>query len=293
MISVIIPCYNSEDYVSRAIDSVLNQTYKNYEIILVDNNSTDTTFNVLEKYKAVYPDIIKVFQENKKGAAAARNKGLYQAKGEWIQFLDSDDELLPKKLEHQISLTKGSDINLIIGSWIKYKFKNEKLTTAIINADFKNVWRGLLLSKLGNTCSNLWKKNILEEINGWDENKTSSQEYDLMFRILKKGEKFAFSSLPLTIVHIRDNSIHRSNNKERIFEIFNNHIQLRLAIKSYLKLTGKLTKELNQVADVSIYNTINKAKTSIQIDFNEFIDIPQLDLPFLFHIKNRIKRIIQ
>ena len=73
MISIIIPCYNCEKYLHRAIESVFSQTYSDYEIILVNNNSTDNTINIINEYKKKYPDIIKVLHENKVGAPAARN----------------------------------------------------------------------------------------------------------------------------------------------------------------------------------------------------------------------------
>ena len=92
MISVIIPCFNSEEYITRAIESILKQSYTNYEIILVNNNSTDNTYNILQEYAKKKAGLVNVFNEYKKGAPAARNKGLSEAKGEWIQFLDADDE---------------------------------------------------------------------------------------------------------------------------------------------------------------------------------------------------------
>src|SRR5436190_23584848 len=102
MVSVIIPCYNCEKYITRAIESVLLQTHVNYEIIVVNNNSTDNTVNILNTYVSRHPHLIRLFHEYKKGAPAARNKGLYEANGEWIQYLDADDELMPDKLERQL-----------------------------------------------------------------------------------------------------------------------------------------------------------------------------------------------
>ena len=91
MVSVVIPCYNCESFVSRAIESVLHQKYTDWELILVNNNSKDNTQKVLDDYQKKYPDKIRTFVEMKKGGGAARNKGLSEAKGEWIEFLDADD----------------------------------------------------------------------------------------------------------------------------------------------------------------------------------------------------------
>ncbi len=97
-VSVIIPTYNRAEYVTQAIDSVLAQTYTDYEIIVVDDGSTDKTREVLEPYM---DKIAYIYQENT-GVSAARNRGIKAAKGDWVAFLDSDDEWLPGKLTVQI-----------------------------------------------------------------------------------------------------------------------------------------------------------------------------------------------
>jgi glycosyltransferase involved in cell wall biosynthesis len=102
IVSVIIPTYNRADCITRAIDSVLAQKYKNYEIIVVDDGSTDDTRRVLEPYMN---RIRYIYQENA-GCAAARNTGIRASCGEWIAFLDSDDRWLPEKLEYQMAYLK-------------------------------------------------------------------------------------------------------------------------------------------------------------------------------------------
>lgn len=98
-ISVIIPTYNRAHYVSQAIDSVLAQTFTDYEILVIDDGSIDNTKEVLQSY---LDKITYIYQENK-GVSAARNTGLRLARGEWIAFLDSDDIWLPEKLEVQFN----------------------------------------------------------------------------------------------------------------------------------------------------------------------------------------------
>ena len=103
-ISVIIPTFNRLDFIKDAIDSVLSQSYVVDEIIVVDNNSTDGT-NTLIKEK--YPQI-KLIQEKKQGVSNARNTGILNAQNDWIAFLDSDDQWLPKKIELQIENIKNN-----------------------------------------------------------------------------------------------------------------------------------------------------------------------------------------
>ncbi len=290
MISIIIPCYNSEKYLARAIESVLKQTYINYEIIVVDNNSLDNTINSIHDHIKRYPNLIRILHEYKKGAPAARNKGLYEAKGDWVQFLDSDDELLPTKLEHQMAAANGSEVDVIVGNSYVYKIVKGKLEKTIRNAEANNVWKGLLTSKLGITSANLWSRKALLAVEGWDENITSSQEYDLLFRLLKNNINISFCSTPLTM-----------RNSNRIVEILNNSINLRLEIKQFLKSKNKLTKELNQAADMYIYCSLIAYSSMITVYFKRGIismyvkktlkKIP-LDLPIIFIIKLFIRRTI-
>jgi len=113
-ISVIIPCHNVEEYIDEAIASVMAQTYMDFELILVDNNSTDNTLRILERW-AINSSRIRVLQEKGKGASRARNLGMSVARGNWIQFLDADDLMLPDKLERQIKLVKP-ETPLLVGT---------------------------------------------------------------------------------------------------------------------------------------------------------------------------------
>ena len=128
-ISVIIPTFNREDFIENAIKSVLRQTYKVDEIIVIDNLSTDNTL-VLIKDK--YPQIT-VLKENKQGVSYARNKGILKAKNNWIALLDSDDEWLPNKIELQVEKIKSENSPLLIHTdevWIKNgKLINKKKNT--------------------------------------------------------------------------------------------------------------------------------------------------------------------
>ncbi|MDB4919449.1 glycosyltransferase family 2 protein [Mucilaginibacter sp.] len=255
MISVIIPCYNCASFINRAVDSVLRQTYQNIEIILVNNNSTDDTLSLLKDYELAYPDKIYVYNETKKGAPAARNYGLSKAKGEWIQFLDADDELLPNKLQKQYDITRINSADVIAGDCLLKYDINGKITDIIRYVE-KNVWKGLITSNLGITSSNLWQKKKLFKVDGWDEALTSSQEYDLLFRLLKNNAQIVRDDSINTIVHFSGNSISKSKNKEKMMKILDNRIVLRLDIRDYLKSSGLLTNELAQVIDTYIYTEI-------------------------------------
>ena len=116
-ISVIIPTFNYGKYIERAIDSILTQTYQDFEIIVVDDGSTDNTKEIIRSKKS---DKIRYFYQENKGAPAARNKGIVESKGKYIAFLDADDEWLPTKLEKQVDkFQKSSNKVALIYGWAR------------------------------------------------------------------------------------------------------------------------------------------------------------------------------
>ena len=115
MISIIIPTYNRAAFIKRAVKSGINQTYQNFEIIIIDDYSQDNTDEVIEKLKKKYSQFRIEYLKNKnnRGAQHTRNKGIKKAKGEWIAFLDSDDEWLPNKLKRCIEFAKRVNVSVV------------------------------------------------------------------------------------------------------------------------------------------------------------------------------------
>lgn len=224
LISVVIPCYNVENYIEECISSVIGQTYPNIEIICIDNNSGDSTVSKLQELKKKYPKII-IEREEKPGAPAARNKGLKMSRGEWIQFLDADDLLLPEKIQHQVNLLKGyNDLAFISGACYKQNLVGEKFEILPKSTDH---FKALFLTQLGNTCSNLWNSQLLTEIGGWNEALKSSQEADLMFRLLKINENLIFDKKALTIIRERTSGqISQRDPRDKWLQYFNNRIEI-------------------------------------------------------------------
>lgn len=105
-VSVITPIYNAEKYLRKTLDSILAQTYKDIEIVLVDDCSSDNSANIIKEYMQKHSEIVYFLQEINQGAGAARNKALELATGQYVAFLDSDDIWLPDKVDRQITLMK-------------------------------------------------------------------------------------------------------------------------------------------------------------------------------------------
>lgn len=140
VISVIVPVYNAEKYLNRCIDSILNQTFKDFELILVDDGSKDSSGNICEKY-AEQDQRIKVIHQENKGQAAARNRGVINASGEWIAFVDADDLIQQQMLEYLYRAAQCMEVKLAICKTIEGKicpidFKiNQKYRCTVVRAD--------------------------------------------------------------------------------------------------------------------------------------------------------------
>lgn len=252
-LSVIITSYNSEDYVERAIRSVLAQTFLDYELILVDNGSIDGTPDILAEYQRSDPGRIRFFSEAVRGSPAARNRGLNECSGRWLQYLDADDEILPGKLEKQLKLAQEHDSDLVVGAYRKFR-GDSLVVTRSPNAT--GPWHCLIQSNLGITSSILWRKDKVLAAGGWNSDQSSSQEYELMFRMLKGNAKVAVDADPLTRVFIQENSVSQSNNPERLEIIVRDRIELRLAIRRYLEDSGRLDNALSRLIDEYLYTEL-------------------------------------
>jgi len=200
-VSVIIPTFNREKLIIRSINSLLNQTNQDYEIIIADDASTDNTAEVIKSLKN---DKIRYFRlEKNSGQCVTRNKAIKIAKGEYIGFLDSDDEWLPEKIEKQLAVFETSidpDLGAVYCGFIeKDEIKNQ---TSIINRDNLkgNIYGSLLRGFCPSTPTMfLVKKKALEKVNGFDENLPTFVDYDLWLRIAKEGFTFDYVNEPLIV----------------------------------------------------------------------------------------------
>jgi glycosyltransferase involved in cell wall biosynthesis len=246
-VSVIIPCYNCEAYIAECIDSVINQSYTNIEIICIDNNSKDNTFGVLERINKQENNRITIIKELKPGASIARNTGLSIAKGEWIQFLDADDILMKDKISEQVKLISYNEIELIVGN---YSEEVDNKRKQIVSS--KDSWEGLIIGRLGYTSSNLWKRESIMNVGGWDDIKSSQEAY-LMFKLLKKNAKIMYDERFNTLkIERNKNSISKTNVKDNIIR----YIELRILIWEYLKTASIINTHLLKVLKINVFDSI-------------------------------------
>ena len=116
-VSIIIPVYNSEKYIKRCIDSVLKQTFKDYEVILIDDGSTDNSKEILDEYKEVYPEKITVIHQENMGVSKTRNKAIKMAKGKYIMFIDNDDYIDKDYIEVFVKKIEKDNYDVVLGGY--------------------------------------------------------------------------------------------------------------------------------------------------------------------------------
>lgn len=184
MVSVIMPAFNTEKYISQAIESVLDQTYQDVELIIVNDGSTDMTEKVIQKY---LNRISYIFQTNK-GIAAARNIGIRASRGEYIAFLDSDDIWLPEKLKLQVNyLSTHLDTDLVYADYATFDnggILEENFAFARqVPRPIGYIFQELLLKCLIFTSTVMLKRKVLEKTGLFDERFLIGEDYDLWLRI--------------------------------------------------------------------------------------------------------------
>lgn len=203
-VSVVIPTYNRADYVNCAIDSVLNQTYSNVEVIVVDDGSTDQTKKILQPYMS---NIRYLYQDNS-GVSAARNTGIKIANGEWVAFLDSDDLWLPEKLNRQMKIiaTSKSKLGCVICN-MQFDPQKGRKSNSFENACFTpkapqgaclNMVSILLTRFILFNQGAIVNKTLLDKIGGYNEQLKILEDYDIALR-LSFICNFGYEATPLVI----------------------------------------------------------------------------------------------
>lgn len=194
-ISVVIPAHNREKYISKCLDSIINQSYKPYEIIVVDDASTDNTVQMVEKYASSIVRVIRC--ESNGGAQKARNIGIREAQGDWIAFLDSDDEWLPDKLEKQKKKIEETGYKVCAGGALVRK--KEESYTWFCDGKSGNIYVEILQLKTYIFFQALLvQKQCLIDIGYLDEAVVAQQELDTAISLTKR-HAVAFVDEPVFI----------------------------------------------------------------------------------------------
>lgn len=205
MVSVIIPTYNRCELLKRSVDSVLNQTYSDFELIIVDDGSTDGTEELIKSYG---DDRIRYIRNERNcGAHVSRNNGIKAAKGQFIAFQDSDDEWLPQKLQMQMDILADSDdtVGMVFCRFHQYFSNGVKSVCPDLNEVPDNysgyILEVLLRTPLAGTPTMLIKKSVLDDVGLFDENIACLEDYELSLRIARKYQLIMIDE-PLMISYV-------------------------------------------------------------------------------------------
>jgi glycosyltransferase involved in cell wall biosynthesis len=211
-VSVIIPTYNRAAFVGKAVESVLNQTFKDYEVIVVDDGSTDDTCSVLAQYR----NRIRYLHQKNAGVSAARNTGVKLAASEWIAFLDSDDEWSDRYLAEQLKVA-SSDVSMLVADCIFRGLKGEESSYFELNGterEFKNAnyvrpprpFSFLLRYAPWPFCAVMIRREAIVNAGLFDPSMRISEDLDLMVRVALQGAVLVLKSR-LTTVYRRIETI--------------------------------------------------------------------------------------
>ena len=191
LVSVIIPCYNCDRWISEAINSTLAQTYPNIEIIVVDDGSTDSSLEIIKSYS----DRVNWITGSNQGGNVARNRGFKLSKGKYIQWLDADDYLLPDKIENQVQFLEHNNYDVVYGDWRhQYHQKDGSYSLGAIKTSGEqlDILEALLSGWWASPAAYLVKSSKVAEINGWDEQLEAGQDRDFWLRAAIAQSKFAY-----------------------------------------------------------------------------------------------------
>lgn len=225
-ISVVLPAFNRVASIRAAVESVLRQSYTDFELLIVDDGSTDGTMGALSD--VLDPRIRLLSNPRNMGAGAARNTGIRHARGTWIAFQDSDDEWLPAKLDRQIAAlaSQGADCvagycgMAVVGEGSRGKQEAGQVSRTQlqyipdpgIRAVDGHILQSLLEYSLVSTQTLIARRDCLERINGFDEGLPALEDWDCAIRLAKLGP-FSFVDAPLVHQYFSPNSITRHRDR--------------------------------------------------------------------------------
>lgn len=210
LVSVIVPVYNVEKYLSRCIDSIINQTYKNLEIILVDDGSPDRCGDICDQY-AIKDSRIKVIHKKNGGLSDARNAGINLAKGDYITFIDSDDWIHPKYIETLYDLVKKHNADISVCNFIRTTSEDHNDEISLIDVIAFNKYEALeqftdkYYVQMVIACGKLYKKDLFHNVR-FPVGRIHEDEFTT-YKLIYNANKIVFTTTPLYYYWQREDSI--------------------------------------------------------------------------------------
>lgn len=220
-VSVLVPSYNCAHYLPQALDSALGQTFTDFEILVIDDGSTDNTRAVVEEYRGKAPDKVRYIYQENQGLACARNTGLRHAKGEYVALLDADDVWLPTRLEETVKvLDADGSTGIVHANITKISEAGEELDTRRRDARYLSgyIFENIFLRKAHVSCPTvLFRKQCCEEVGVFDPGlaRLGCEDRELWLRI---SQKFKIQYIDKVLALYRVSGKSMSQNKEKMMK---------------------------------------------------------------------------
>lgn len=222
-ISICIPCYNQEQYIGECLDSILAQTFDDYEIIVVDDGSTDGSAAIVQKYADRCP-VLRLIKQKNQGVVSARNNAISAACGQYIYPLDADDKLAPDCLEKLYQVMSSGKVDVVYS--LAERFGEE---TGILPVDFPSVWNMCLGNQV--TSAALFRKSDWEKYGGYDPHMNAGwEDWEFWINFVLDGRSFRCIPEKLLFYRItsasRNHRIDKKTGKTLKKYIYNKHSRL-------------------------------------------------------------------
>lgn len=220
-VSIIMPNYNCEKFIEETINSVLAQTYDNWELLIVDDCSTDNSIEIIKRYCEKDERIRLFVQETNQGGAAARNRALREATGKWIAFLDSDDLWLPEKLEKQLDFMHENDYKF---SYTAYEHvdENASLLNVLVSGPNKVTKRKMFHYCYLGCLTVMYDSSDIGTVQIPDEIGTGENDYAMWLIVCKRYTCYYLNDI-LSLYRVHSNSM---SHKSKLSKLIGNHYKL-------------------------------------------------------------------
>lgn len=245
-VSILIPCFNAERWIGQAILSALNQSHGDKEVIVVDDGSTDKSLEIIQSFG----NRICFETGPNRGGNTARNRLLELAQGEWLQYLDADDYLLPDKIAQQLPYSANADVvysRFTLEIWQKDGTYIQETGPVTPQGD---LWLRLLGSGITQTGAVLWRRQAIEDVGGWNPKFTSVQEVEIFFRLLSENKRFVYCPT-LGAVYRRKHEPVTLSNRDPYRSLLN-LMHIAEGAKGHFVRSGQMTPARQNATSVAI-----------------------------------------
>jgi serine acetyltransferase/glycosyltransferase involved in cell wall biosynthesis len=219
-VSVIVPAYNSMKYLPETLESILQQTFQDFEVLIINDGSSD---NIVEWFSQIEDPRVKLISQTNKGLSSARNTGIANSQGEYIALLDSDDTWEKTKLEKQVNYLDQNPSVDVVHTWIKLIDEKGKSTGRILKSYAQgNIFREIIQQNVIACLSVIARRCCFESVRGFDENLRSLEDWDIWIRIAKD---YKFAVIPESLANYRQIPTSLSKNYQLIEQSFHTVIE--------------------------------------------------------------------